>query len=77
MNITEIISFSPVNPAHGRHEVHARTAENIDVAFQISRDALGCLTAYFESTIPPEAAYAQWLRKQQKEQAKETTDKGS
>jgi len=51
MNITEIISVSPVNPAHGRHEVHAKTAESVDIAFQISPDALGCLTGYF-TTFP-------------------------
>jgi len=77
MNITEIVSVSPVNPAHGRHEVHAKTAENIDVTFQISRDALGCLTAHFEATIPLDAAYMKWVREQQKEKAKSSTKKGS
>ncbi|MBA7673079.1 hypothetical protein ES703_81267 [subsurface metagenome] len=77
MNITEIISVSPVNPAHGRHEVHANTAENVGVAFQITRDALGCLTAYFDDTIPPDAAYAQWLREGQKKQGKAKHKKGS
>ncbi len=77
MNIVEIVIVSPINPAHGRHEVHARTNDGIDVAFTISRDALGCLTAYFESTIPPEAAYAKFIRMQQKESAALERQKGS
>lgn len=76
MNITEIISVSPVNPTHGRHEVHAITNENIGVAFQISHDALGCLTAHFEAIIPPDAAYMKWVRERQKEKSKAATQKG-
>ncbi|KKM07501.1 hypothetical protein LCGC14_1733290 [marine sediment metagenome] len=49
MNITDIVIVSPVNPAHGRHEVHARTNDGLDVAFSISPEALGSLTGYFDS----------------------------
>lgn len=77
MDIVSIISVSPVNPAHGRHEVHAVTNVSVDVAFTISRDALGALTAYFELTIAPEAAYAKWLSKQRKESSASDKKKGS
>lgn len=77
MNITEIISVSPVNPAHGRHEVHANTAENVGVAFQISPEALGCLTAYFDTFPHTDKAYATFIRKQEKEPAASTKKKGS
>ncbi len=77
MNLTEILAVSPVNPAHGRHEVHAKTAEGLDVGFQISPDALGCLTGYFDSFIPGDAAYAKHLRKEQKAEAKAENTKGS
>ena len=49
MNIVKIITVSPVNPAHGRHEVHAHTNEGFDTTFTISPEALGCLTGYFDS----------------------------
>ena len=77
MKITTIVTVSPINPAHGMHEVHARTQENVDIAFSISRDALGCLTAHFEATIPPDAAYAKWHKKHLEEQAKAESKKGS
>lgn len=77
MNITEIISVSPVNPAHGRHEIHARTAECIDVAFQISPDALGCLTSYFDSFELYDKAYEEFVIKLNKLETKTSPKKGS
>ena len=77
MNITDIISVSPVNPAHGRHEVHARTNESIDIAFQISPDALGCLTGYFDTFTPGDAAYAKHRHTEQKAEAQAKNTKGS
>lgn len=77
MNITEIISVSPVNPAHGRHEVHALTNENIGVTFQISPDALGCLTAYFNSFPPDDEAYTDHVDKQIKRDTTSHLKKGS
>lgn len=77
MNITEIVTVSPINPALGRHEVHARTNESLDVTFTISPVALGCLTAYYDSFIPSDAAYAKHTRAQQKTSAQNSKQKGS
>lgn len=77
MNITEIISVSPVNPAHGRHEIHAITNENIGVALQISPKALGCLTAYFDTFPHTDKAYANFIKSQEKTRAASTKKKGS
>lgn len=77
MNITEIVSVSPINPAHGRHEVHARTTEGIDVTFTISPGALGCLTGYFDSFDLTDSLYAEHVKQQQADTTKATKKKGS
>lgn len=66
MNITKIISVSPVNPAHGLHEVHARTREGIDIPFQVSPEALGTLTGYFGYYTQTDKAYADYQKLQKK-----------
>lgn len=76
MNITEIITVSPINPHHGRHEIHAQTAEGVDVAFQISPEALGCLVGYFDTFPNSDAAYQRFIKKQNKTPARSGTKKG-
>ena len=76
INITSIITVSPVNPANGRHEIHARTAEGIDVALQISPDALGNLTGYFGTFQPGDKEYARFIARLEKLEAIATTTKG-
>ncbi len=77
MNITDIISVSPVNPAHGRHEVHAKNANGVPVTFTISPNALGSLTGHFGRFIQSDEAYAEIQKLQQKALAASPRNIGS
>ncbi len=70
MDLIDIISVSPVNPAHGRHEVHAKNYNGVPVTFTISPGALGSLTGYLELyTITPQTFdnFLEMFKKAEKE----------